>query len=100
MTIFDFFKIRFLGFYKAELESEDIFVLRRVRAFHIVDLEVSYDVLSPLPIVLSLKHFSSLHSDYVKNIASFLHTHSNGFKLYNNLMMPMGKLLPTTYIDV
>ena len=27
-TIFDFFKIRFLGFYKAELESEDIFVLR------------------------------------------------------------------------
>ena len=55
-TIFDFFKIRFLGFYKAELESEDIFVLRRVRAFHrypFCCLEVSYDVLSPLPIVLS-----------------------------------------------
>ena len=34
MTISDFFKIRFLGFYKAELESEDTFVLRRVRAFH------------------------------------------------------------------
>ena len=34
MTIFDFFKIRFLGFYKAERTSEDIFVLRRVRAFH------------------------------------------------------------------
>ena len=34
MTIFDFFKIRFLGFYKAERKSEDIFVLRRVRAFH------------------------------------------------------------------
>ena len=34
MTIFNFFKIRFLGFYKAELESEDMFVLRRVRAFH------------------------------------------------------------------
>ena len=33
MTIFDFFKICFLGFYKAELKSEDIFVLRRVRAF-------------------------------------------------------------------
>ena len=32
--IFDFFKIRFLGFYKAEQKSEDIFVLRRVRAFH------------------------------------------------------------------
>ena len=29
--IFDF---RFLGFYKAERKSEDIFVLRRVRAFH------------------------------------------------------------------
>ena len=34
MTISDFFKIRFLGFYKAERKSEDIFVLRRVRAFH------------------------------------------------------------------
>ena len=34
MTIFDFFKIRFLGLYKAERKSEDIFVLRRVRAFH------------------------------------------------------------------
>ena len=34
MTIFDFFKIRFLGFYKAERKSEDIFVLRRVKAFH------------------------------------------------------------------
>ena len=33
MTIFDFIKIRFLGFYKAERKSEDIFVLRRVRAF-------------------------------------------------------------------
>ena len=34
MMIFDFFKIRFLGLYKAERKSEDIFVLRRVRAFH------------------------------------------------------------------
>ena len=34
MTIFDFFKILFLGFYKAERKSEDTFVLRRVRAFH------------------------------------------------------------------
>ena len=34
MTIFDFFRIRFLGLYKAEWKSEDIFVLRRVRAFH------------------------------------------------------------------
>ena len=33
MTIFNFFKIRFLGFYKAELKSDDIFVIRRVRAF-------------------------------------------------------------------
>ena len=60
MTIFDFFKIRFLGFYKAQRKSEDIFVLRRVRAFHrypFFDIELSYDVLSPLPIVLS-KHFN------------------------------------------
>ena len=28
------YKVRFLGFYKAEWKSEDIFVLRRVRAFH------------------------------------------------------------------
>ena len=34
MTIFDFLKFRFLGFYKTELKSEDIFVLRRVMAFH------------------------------------------------------------------
>ena len=33
MTIFDFFKIRLLSFSTAELKSEDIFVLRRVRAF-------------------------------------------------------------------
>ena len=31
--IFDFFKCCFLNFYKAELNSEDRFVLRRVRAF-------------------------------------------------------------------
>ena len=60
MTIFDFFKVRFLGFYKAERKSEDIFGLRRVRAFHFVDIELSYDVLSPLPIVLS-KHFNHPH---------------------------------------
>ena len=59
--IFDLFKIRSLGFYNAELESEDILVvLRGVRALHFVDLEVSYDVLSPLPIVLS-KHFNHPH---------------------------------------
>ena len=48
MTIFDFFKIRFLGFYKAEWKSEDIFVHRRVRAFHRYPFWLSYDVLSPL----------------------------------------------------
>ena len=41
-------------------KSEDIFVLRRVRAFHFVDIELSYDILSPLPIVLS-KHFNHPH---------------------------------------
>ena len=34
IKILDFFKVRFLGFYKAERKSEDIFELRRVRAFH------------------------------------------------------------------
>ena len=61
--IFVFFKIRFLGFYKAERKLEEIFVLRRVRAsidIHFVELELSYDVLSPLPIVLS-KHFNHPH---------------------------------------
>ena len=31
---FRYFQVHFLGFYKAELESEDIFILRRIRAFH------------------------------------------------------------------
>ena len=34
MTIFNFFKIHFLGSYKAEWKSEDILVLRRVRGCH------------------------------------------------------------------
>ena len=34
MTIFEIFKISFLGLYKAERISEDIFVLSKVRAFH------------------------------------------------------------------
>ena len=63
MTIFDFFKFRFLGFYKAERKSEDIFVLGGSGLsvhIHFVDLGLSYDVLSPFPIVLS-KHFNHPH---------------------------------------
>ena len=72
MTIFDFFKILFLGFYKAELESASIKLSWNQRTYlysvgsglsidiHSVDLEVSYDVISPLPIALS-KHFNHLH---------------------------------------
>ena len=56
MTIFDFFKIRFLGFYKAERKSDDIYLYSRGSGLsidiHFVDIELSYDVLSPLPIVL------------------------------------------------
>ena len=33
MTIFNFFERRFLHFYKADLKSEAIFVLRKARAF-------------------------------------------------------------------
>ena len=32
---FNFFKLRFLSFYKAELKSKDIFVFRMVRALSI-----------------------------------------------------------------
>ena len=63
MTIFDFFKIRLLSFCTAELKSEDIFVLRRVRAFSgysICWLNPQTTCLSPLPIVLS-KHFNHPH---------------------------------------
>ena len=63
MTIFDFFKTRFLGFYKAKQKSEDIFALGGSGLsidIHFVDVELSYDVLSPLPIVLS-KHFNHPH---------------------------------------
>ena len=67
MTIFDFFKIRLLSFCTAELKSEDIFVLRRVRAFSGYSFcwlnpqtTCAYASL-PLPIVLS-KHFNHPHS--------------------------------------
>ena len=60
MKIFDFFKICFLGFYKPERKSEDVFVLRRVRAFTFVGFNLSCHALSPLPIVLS-KHFNHPH---------------------------------------
>ena len=35
---FRFFQICFLGFYKPELKSEDILVLRRVRAFRMLEV--------------------------------------------------------------
>ena len=63
MTIFDFFKIRLLSFCTAELKSEDIFVLRRVRAFSGYSfcwLNPQTTCLLPLPIVLS-KHFNHPH---------------------------------------
>ena len=60
MTIFDFFKVRFLGFYKAERKSEDSGGSGLSIDNHFVDIELSYDVLSPLPIVLS-KHFNHPH---------------------------------------
>ena len=73
MTIFDFFKVRFLGFYKAELKSEDIFVLRRVRAFS----GYSFCWLNPQTTCLftlaycTVKTFqppSSLHRDSYRNL--------------------------------
>ena len=63
MTIFDFFKIRLLSFCTAELKSEDIFVLRRVRAFSGYSfcwLNPQTTCLFTLAIVLS-KHFNHPH---------------------------------------
>ena len=63
MTIFDFFKIRFLGFYKPELKSEDIFNSGGSglsEDIHFVGFRLSFHALSPLPIVLS-KHFNHPH---------------------------------------
>ena len=54
MTIFDFFRIRFLSFYKAERKSEYSGGSGLSIDIHFVDIELSYDVLSPLPIVLFL----------------------------------------------
>ena len=73
MTIFDFFKIRLLSFCTAELKSEDIFVVRRVRAFS----EYSFCWLNPQTTCLftlaycTVKTFqppSSLHRDCYRNL--------------------------------
>ena len=71
MTIFDFFKIRLLSFCTAELKSEDIFVLRRVRAFS----GYSFCWLNPQTTCLftycTVKTFqppSSLHRDCYRNL--------------------------------
>ena len=73
MTIFDFFKILLLSFCTAELKSEDIFVLRRVRAFS----GYSFCWLNPQTTCLftlaycTVKTFqppSSLHRDCYRNL--------------------------------
>ena len=73
MMIYDFFKIRLLSFCTAELKSEDIFVLRRVRAF----TGYSFCWLNPQTTCLftlaycTVKIFqppSSLHRDCYRNL--------------------------------
>ena len=73
MTIFDFFKILLLSFCTPELKSEDIFVLRRVRAFS----GYSFCWLNPQTTCLftlaycTVKTFqppSSLHRDCYRNL--------------------------------
>ena len=73
MMIFDFFKIRLLSFCAPELKSEDIFVLRRVRAFS----GYSFCWLNPQTTCLftlaycTVKTFqppSSLHRDCYRNL--------------------------------
>ena len=70
MTIFDFFKIRLLSFCTAELKSEDIFVLRRVRAFSGYWLNPQTTCLFTLA-YCTVKTFqppSSLHRDCYRNL--------------------------------
>ena len=79
MTIFDFFKIRLLSFCTAELKSEDMFVLRTVRAFR----GYSFCWLNPQTtclFTLLSKHFNHPHpyieiatpiSDIVNYVAWF-----------------------------
>ena len=55
MTIFDFFRIRFLGHNYLYSGGSGLSI-----DIHFVDIELSYDVLSPLPIV-HLKHFNHPH---------------------------------------
>ena len=81
MKIFEFFKIRFLGFYKAELKSEDIFVLRRFRLsldIHFVGSCPSFVVLSPLPIVQA-KHFNHIHP-YIEITTAILLLHGTRYR--------------------
>ena len=67
LHLVNFIQCRFLKFYKAELKSEDRFVLRRVRTFRryvFVDFTtVLMSFVSPLPIVLSITPILSLHKD-------------------------------------
>ena len=63
MTIFDFFKVRFLGFYKLRGNQRTYLYSGGSGLsidIHFVDIELSYDVLSPLPTLLS-KHFNHPH---------------------------------------
>ena len=63
MTIFDFFRICFLGLYKLS-GNQRTYLYSGGSGLSIdinfVDIELSYDLLSPLPIVLS-KHFNHPH---------------------------------------
>ena len=78
VMILDIFKICFLGFYKSHHKSEDMFVLRRVRAFSsFVGFNVSFHALSPLP----SKHFNHPHPyirdwkwDHVRKLFTLLMT--------------------------
>ena len=63
MTIFDFSKFVFLASIKLSWNQRTYLYSGGSGLsidIHFVDLEVSYDVLSPLPIVLS-KHFNHPH---------------------------------------
>ena len=63
MTIFDFFKVHFLASIKLSGNQRTYLYSGGSGLsidIHFVDIELSYDVLSPLPIVLS-KHFNHPH---------------------------------------
>ena len=79
MKIFDFFKVRFLASIKLS-GNQRTYLFSGGSGLsidiHFVDIELSYDVLSPLPTLLS-KHFNHPHP-YIEIATAISDTMSSG----------------------